>query len=77
MPIIVEELEELEPLTAEGLADLERWNAAGRRLRARDPERYKRVLTLARTYLSIYESPEESEDAFEARLRRVLGRGGS
>jgi hypothetical protein len=70
-------VETLPPLTAEGCdAELERWNELGRRLRARDPRRFKRVLAIAAGYLSIYEHPGESEDAFQARLREAVRRGG-
>lgn len=45
---------------------------AARRLLARDPERFMRVLALVRAYVAIYEHEEPGELAI-ARLRRVLG----
>lgn len=57
-----------EPVEIEGLDAL---LAAGRRLLELDPERFQRVLALARTYVSIYERPEESEDVFASRLQQI------
>lgn len=54
-----------------------RWIHAGERLRALDPARFARVLAIAEGFVSIYERPDESEHAFEARLRRALGGGAS
>lgn len=71
-PIVVEELD---PLTPEQADDVERWQALGRRLRALDPERFRRALALAWTYVSIYENPDESEEAFAARLELISPRG--
>lgn len=44
---------------------------AGRRLRDVDPERFQRVLALARAYVSIYERPEEPEEVFLSRLQQT------
>lgn len=71
-PIVVEELE---PLTAAQADDVERWQSLGRRLRALDPDRFRRALELARMYVSIYENPDESEEAFAARLKLISPRG--
>ena len=45
--------------------------AAGRRLRDLDPERFERVLALCRTYVAIYERPDESEEIFLSRLKQI------
>jgi hypothetical protein len=45
---------------------------AGRRLRDRDPDRFMRLLSLARAYLEIYE-PTEPHEVTLARLRYVTG----
>jgi hypothetical protein len=46
---------------------------AGRRLRALDPERFMRVLSLCRAYVAIYERVGEPLVASVSRLRRVTG----
>jgi hypothetical protein len=72
-------VEELEPLTPDQADDLARWNALGRRLRELDPARFRRALALAWTYVAIYENPDESEEAFAARLELISpsGMGGN
>jgi hypothetical protein len=47
--------------------------AAGRRLRELDPERFERVLAIARAYVAIYERPEEPEEVFLSRLQQTAG----
>lgn len=63
-------------MAAVDVDEMLRWAEAGRRLRARDPERFRRALELARTYLSIYEKPDESDEVFQARLALIRGRKG-
>ena len=55
-------------MTIEGLDAL---LAAGRRLLELDPERFERVLSLCRTYVSIYERPDEQEEIFMSRLAQI------
>jgi hypothetical protein len=43
---------------------------AGRRLRELDPVRFERLLTLARTYVAIYDRPDEAEEVFLSRMRQ-------
>ncbi len=50
---------------------------AGRRLRELDPERFERLLTIARAYVAIYERPEEPEEVFLSRMAQVMGRKAS
>ncbi len=69
-------IEELAPLAPEDTDDLDRWDALGRRLAELDPGRFQRALALAAAYVAIYENPDESIDAQQARLRRAIGRGG-
>ncbi len=45
--------------------------AAGRRLLELDPKRFQRLLALCRTYVAIYERPDESEDVFMSRLAQM------
>lgn len=45
--------------------------AAGRRLLELDPERFKKLLALCRTYVAIYERPDEAEDVFLSRIAQV------
>lgn len=45
--------------------------AAGRRLLEVDPERFTKILGLARTFVAIYDRPEETEDVFESRLAQI------
>lgn len=49
------------------------WNELGRRLRWLDPERFRQMLRLVRAYVAAYEQPNESREAFEARLARIGG----
>ena len=45
----------------------------GRRLRARDPERFLRVLALIRAYLAIYDKREEPAATKIGRMLRARG----
>lgn len=45
---------------------------AGRKLRELDPERFQRVLAIARGFVSLYERPDESEEVFLSRLRQAM-----
>lgn len=47
--------------------------AAARRLRELDPARFQKLLTLCRTYVAIYERPEESESVFLSRIAQAYG----
>lgn len=47
--------------------------AAGRRLREVDPERFQRILSLCRTYVAIYDRPDESEQVFLSRVHQAAG----
>lgn len=42
--------------------------AAARRLLELDPTRFRRVLAICRTYVAIYDRPDEHEDVFASRL---------
>ena len=66
--IVVEDLTAVERVYDD---DHARWCELGRRLRELDPARFQRVLAIARGYVSVYDSPDESEEAFKARLRRI------
>lgn len=57
-----------EPVNIDGLDAL---LVAARRLRELDPERFERVLALCRTYVSIYERPDEPEEVFVSRLAQI------
>lgn len=57
--------------------DIDRWERLGRRLAELDPVRFRRTLALAAGFVSIYECPDESEEAFNARLRLATGTGGA
>lgn len=47
--------------------------AAGRRLQDLDPDRFMRLLSLARAYLAIYDHPLEALEVAVARLQRIAG----
>ncbi len=55
--------------------DMKRWMALGEKLRRLDPERFDRVLALARGYVAIYEDPEMEEPVFRAMMDLVRGGG--
>jgi hypothetical protein len=57
-----------EPVNIDGLDAL---LVAARRLRELDPERFERVLALCRTYVAIYERPDEDEEVFLSRLEQI------
>jgi hypothetical protein len=57
-----------EPVDVDGLDAL---LAAGRRLLELDPDRFKKLLALCRTYVAIYERPGEAEDVFLSRIAQV------
>lgn len=59
---------EVEALEVDGL---DAWSTAGRKLRELDPERFQKVLSLARTYVAIYERPDESGEVFSSRLQQI------
>ena len=44
---------------------------AGRKLLELDPERFDKLLSLCRMYVSIYERPNEAEEVFLSRVREV------
>lgn len=46
---------------------------AARRLRELDPQRFDKLLTLCRTYVAIYERPEEHEEVFLSRIAQAYG----
>ncbi len=48
--------------------------ADARRLRELDPERFKKLVALCRTYVSIYERPFESDEVFMSRLAQISSR---
>jgi hypothetical protein len=48
--------------------------ASARRLRDLDPDRFERVLAICRTYVSIYERPEETDEVFMSRLLQIHSR---
>lgn len=60
--------ERVESIEVDGL---DAWTSAGKKLREVDLERFERVLTLARTYVAIYERPDETEEVFLSRLRQL------
>jgi hypothetical protein len=39
-----------------------------------DTERFQRVLALCRTYVAIYDRPEETDDVFASRLTQISPR---
>lgn len=61
-----------DPLDVDGLDAL---LVAGRRLRDLDPERFARVLKICRTYVAIYDRPNEPEEIFASRLAELCPRG--
>jgi hypothetical protein len=62
-------IEQKELIEVDGLDAL---LAAGRRLRDVDPDRFQRLLSLARAYVAIHDRPTEPEDVFLSRLMQVL-----
>jgi hypothetical protein len=50
-----------------------RLDDAARRLLRYSPERVDRLVALAETYCAAWERQDESSEAFEARLRRIVG----
>lgn len=60
-----------EVLSVDGLDAL---LVAARRLRDLDLERFQRVLALCRTYVAIYERPDETDDVFASRLAQISPR---
>ncbi len=60
----------------EGLVveDLDAFCDAGRRLREVDPERFRRVLALVRTYVAIYDRELESDAVFASRIAEIRPR---
>lgn len=63
-----EPIESAEAIEVDGL---EAWESAGEKLRALDPVRFLKVLSLARTYVAIYERPNESEEVYLSRLAQI------
>lgn len=59
-----------EPVDVDGLGAL---LECGRRLQELDPERFQKLLTLARTYVAIYERADESEAVFLSRIAQAHG----
>lgn len=57
-----------EPVDVDGLDAL---LAAGRRLLELDPDRFAKLLALCRTYVAIYERPEEPEKVFLSRIAQI------
>lgn len=57
-----------EPIEVDGLDAL---LAAGRRLRELDPERFEKVLALARAYVAIFDRPDEEEEVFLSRVKQA------
>jgi len=45
--------------------------AAGRRLLEVDRARFEKVLSLCRTYVAIYDRPDESEEVFLSRVSQI------
>ena len=45
--------------------------AAGRRLLELDPDRFQKLLALCRTYVAIYERPNEEEEVFLSRVAQL------
>lgn len=54
---------------------MKRWNELGARLRARDPQRFRKLAKLADAYLSVYVDPDEPESVFRARLASIASTG--
>lgn len=68
-------------ITVVDIGDAE-WTAAGKRLRDVEPEEYRRLLALARAFVSIHEPKLESDEAFNTRLAvirsdKASGTGGN
>lgn len=55
--------------------DLAAWIADGDRLRILDPDRWRRVKLLVRSYVSLYDD-NESRDVFAARVRQINAKPG-
>lgn len=51
--------------------------AAGRRLRELDPERFSKLLAIARAYVAVFDRPDELEEVFLSRMVQVTGRKAS
>lgn len=55
-----------------GVDALEAWDAAGRRLSRVDPERFSRVLALARAYVANHDRELENQATFQSRIAQIV-----
>ena len=60
-------------MAKEGLVvdGLEAWLEAGQRLREVEPERFSRILALARAYVALNDRELEDESVFQSRLDQI------
>ena len=54
--------------------DLEAFTEAGRRLRELDPEKFRRLLALARAFVALHDRELESNEAFVSRCAEIAPR---